>query len=522
MTRFLPLVVFVIWISSPQMAGAVGVGPAWGVGLFLGVYLLLVLALGYWGRRLARQAHLGSLPKRLWRFNAAIHISRLFVPAWFGIGVFALGWKMLLDGKLANTAIGRLHLDSPGLFLGCLPAFLTWMGLWWAQYPADQALREHNLLIQLNHNLPIHPPPSFWAYVGVNLRLQLLFPIAPAVVLILLRDALSLALPPMLNQIPWLHQRQTLVEALISLPAFALILVLGPEILRRVLHTETMPDCPLRRRLEETCRQNKIGFRNVLTWRTRHQMGNAAVMGFIPQVRYILLSDLLLETMSDEQIEAVFAHEMGHVKHRHLWWLLMAMGALLFAFAGPGQLAADALEGMQKRIWLPEWLQLSLLMATALGIFALLFGYISRSFERQADVFAARMMEGIMSDPLALEDPHPNPLPEYQERGQELSTCIAVIDERGPSLHSHPRSHVGQRGADIVCAALERVANVNNIPISARSWCHGSIAKRMRFLRELSEDPGRTVNFDRSMARLYAALVVGLCVFAGWTMLATQ
>jgi hypothetical protein len=81
---------------------------------------------------------------------------------------------------------------------------------------------------------------------------------------------------------------------------------------------------------------------------------------------------------------------------------------------------------------------------------------------------------------------------------------------------------VGQRGAEIVCAALERVANVNNIPISARSWCHGSIARRMRFLRELSEDPGRTVIFDRSMARLYATLVVGLCVFAGWTMLATQ
>ena len=56
----------------------------------------------------------------------------------------------------------------------------------------------------------------------------------------------------------------------------------------------------------------------MLTWRTRHQIGNAAVMGFIPQVRYILLTDLLLETMSDEQIEAVFAHEMGHVLADHV------------------------------------------------------------------------------------------------------------------------------------------------------------------------------------------------------------
>jgi hypothetical protein len=89
-------------------------------------------------------------------------------------------------------------------------------------------------------------------------------------------------------------------------------------------------------------------------------------------------------------------------------------------------------------------------------------------------------------------------------------------------LHSHPKSHVGQRGAEIVCAALERVANVNNIPISARSWCHGSIAKRMCFLRELSENPDRTGDFDRSMSRLYVGLILGLCFFAGWTMLATQ
>ena len=60
---------------------------------------------------------------------------------------------------------------------------------------------------------------------------------------------------------------------------------------------------------------------------------------------------------------------------------------------------------------------------------------------------------------------------------------------------------------------------VNNIPIAARSWCHGSIAKRMRFLENLSGDPARTRRFDRFMYRFYVALIVILCVFAGWTML---
>ena len=58
----------------------------------------------------------------------------------------------------------------------------------------------------------------------------------------------------------------------------------------------------------------------ILLWQTNNNMGNAAVMGVVPQVRYILLSDLLLQTMTDRQIEAVFAHEAGHVVHRHIAW----------------------------------------------------------------------------------------------------------------------------------------------------------------------------------------------------------
>lgn len=494
MTRFLPLVIFVIWICTPQLGAGV-LGPAASIALFLGVYLVLVLLLRGWAIALARGAHRDSLKRRLHRFNLAVAVARMMVPVWFGVAVFILGWKTMVDAALAHMALGRFHLDGPGLILGSLPALLAWMSLWWAQFPADQALREHNMVIQLEQGLPTHPPPGFWAYVGVNLRLQLLFAIAPALLLILLRDVLSIALPPLLNQIDWLRHRPTWMEGIISLPSFVLILVLGPEILRRVLQTESMPDCPLRRRLEWTCRQNRIGFRKVLTWRTRHQMGNAAVMGFIPQVRYILLSDLLLETMSDQQIEAVFAHEVGHVKHRHLWWLLLTMAAMLLAFAGPGQLAVDALVRLHQRVWLPQSLQLSVLLAGGMGVFALVFGYISRRFERQADVFAARTMQNL------------------------AAVLTGAYDDAGPSLRSVAKSHVGRRGAQIFCSALERVASVNNIPIAARSWCHGSIARRMRFVQELSEHPARTVRFDRSMARLYLALTLGLCLFAGWTML---
>jgi len=66
------------------------------------------------------------------------------------------------------------------------------------------------------------------------------------------------------------------------------------------------------------------------------------------------------------------------------------------------------------------------------------------------------------------------------------------------------------------------VAAVNNIPIAARSWCHGSIAKRIRFLEFLSRDSRRTADFDRFMRRLYLTLLISLLAFGVWTMLAAK
>ena len=43
--------------------------------------------------------------------------------------------------------------------VGTLPAFLAWMGLWWAQYPADRAFKEQSVLYHANEGLPIHAPP---------------------------------------------------------------------------------------------------------------------------------------------------------------------------------------------------------------------------------------------------------------------------------------------------------------------------------------------------------------------------
>ncbi len=520
MSRFLPLLIFVIWMSSPPSPAMDGISPVLSCALFLGFYVALVVVLAAWSRHVARSAHFSHVQRRLRRFNSVIYASRILIPAWLGVGVFALGWKSVIAGLLEKTPLNGLPIEIPGLLLGCLPSFLAWMGLWWAQFPADRALREQNILIQLNENLPLQSPPSFRTYFIVNLRLQLLFTIAPALLLLTMHDLLSLILPPIFAHIPFLAGRQEIGQALLTLPALGVFLVFSPEILRRVLHSESLPDCPLRQRLFEIARRHGVRFHDVLLWKTQNQMGNAAVMGFMPRFRYVLISDLLLETMHDEQIEAIFAHEIGHVMHRHLYWLMAAMATMMFAMAGPGQMLADAISSLQgQHPWLADSAQLAIMLGVAIGLFALVFGYVSRKFERQADVFAARTIQGAARlEPAATVE---TLLTQYFGSGAPPRQA-AVIEEPAPAGDISSADYVGRHGAAVFCSALERVAAVNNIPIAARSWCHGSIAKRMRFLEFLSRDSRRTAKFDRFMQWLYLVLIASMLAFGIWTMLALK
>ena len=141
--------------------------------------------------------------------------------------------------------------------------------------------------------------------------------------------------------LPWEVPPSKGAYAAVSLLSAGSVFLLAPAILRHVLNTRPLADSPLRQRLEAMCKTAGLGYREILLWHTDNHMGNAAVMGVMPWVRYILLSDLLLETMTDRQIEAVFAHELGHVAHRHLIWSGVFVIILMLVAVGPGKWVGD-------------------------------------------------------------------------------------------------------------------------------------------------------------------------------------
>ena len=274
--------------------------------------------------------------RRQTAFLWAVWIARQAIAVWFAVGVFALHWGDQVDRWLGTTITGptaKYPLESVPAMLGTLPALLAWIGIILSKYSSERAAREDMILDHLDAGLPVHPVGGLRSYLSANLRLDLLFTIVPIAMILVLRDFGAIVL---IKSVP-----RTAIpswsEPAISLLAAGTVFLIAPVLLTRVLHTRPLPDSPLRPRLEAMCRHARLGYRQILLWHTDNHMGNAAVMGVLPQVRYILLSDLLLETMTDEQIEAVFAHELGHVVHKHLTWMGLFVVVLLLAAIGPGK-----------------------------------------------------------------------------------------------------------------------------------------------------------------------------------------
>jgi STE24 endopeptidase len=531
-SRFLLLFLFLIWMAWRADGETPAPVRANELALFFGFFLVMVGMLGLWSRLLARRVGRVLLDRAVPYFNRVSLAAKFAVPVWFAVGVFFLGW-----GNAVQHLLGPIRnwpVQMPGALIGTTPALLAWIGLWWAQFPADHALRERHMLVRLNDGEPIFRPPPLWPYIVANLRLQILFTAVPILLILGAHDAVMLFL--------WRQfgvSTESAAEGFITFGSALAVFMVVPEILIRVLPTHPLPPSPLRDRMEAMCRAHRLKFRDILIWRTHHRIANALVMGIVPRFRYVLLSDLLLAEMEDEQIEAVFAHELGHVVHRHLIWYLVFMKILVLAvFVMLAALALLAGMAGKYSIELPRWLPPELMtMMLGFGTFVVAFGFVSRRFERQADVFAARTLQRFEDRNLLVNAVNP-------EDPNTIFVTRWLVKKPPPGEAEPQRSHVGPYGAMLFASALQKVALINNMPIeptgrweggftrrlaylmermadATNNWLHGSIAHRMRTLHRMSVDPLHTYRFDKRMTWLYVALLA-LLVIGGVLALCNQ
>jgi|GEM_PF-3472524 Zn-dependent protease with chaperone function len=197
-------------------------------------------------------------------------------------------------------------------------------------------------------------------------------------------------------------------------------------------------------------------FSRIYMWEPGGATQNAAAVGIFRPFRYLFLTPALVRNMPGAELEAVILHELGHVKKKHLLFYMFTSlaGINLTVILG----AMIPLAGTTERFIITAVL--------ILAYFRLVFGWLSRNMERQADLFSL----------------------------EQSGSSIGLVN------------------------ALEKLAlSLGHVRRSA-SWHHMGVAERVDFLRRAERNPaiGRWHN-THVRHLMIAGYALSFCVLAGMT-----
>ncbi len=301
---------------------------------------------------------------------------------------------------------------------------------------------------------------SVFQYISAQLRLLAPF-IFPWFVVNLFFEIVELAFHPTHNA----------TYELLYLSAFIMALtILVPPFMAKLWDCQPLPESRLRRCITGYLERERVRLREILLWQTfRGRLLTAGVIGIFARFRYLLLSPGLLAALEEPEILSVVAHEVGHLKRKHMFWLvifflffsfliylaLSPMFYALLAYFPRPELLAD--------FFLPEAiLSLGLIFAVLL-YFRFLFGFFIRNFERQADLYCL----------------------------ESLGTAEGLI------------------------RSFKKIATLSGNTEDLPSWHHYSIRERIEFLRKATQDPALILQHHRKVRRallVYLLVVALLCV----------
>jgi STE24 endopeptidase len=223
-----------------------------------------------------------------------------------------------------------------------------------------------------------------------------------------------------------------------------LMLLVLPVLLLPLWGARRMPAGEMQRLMLRACERLGVRVAGLMRWpMSGGRVYNAAVIGMLPRLRYVLFTDDLMRDLPPPQVMAVLGHELGHARHGHLWiYVLFANAGLLASLQLRGWLAGILLPLLSEVVPLADdQLKGVAELAAVLLMMAILwrvaFGYLSRACERQADLAGAELA----GDP------------------------------------------------QVMCDALKSVAHLSGQGENEPSWRHYTIAQRVAFLQAVRQRP---------------------------------
>ncbi len=183
---------------------------------------------------------------------------------------------------------------------------------------------------------------------------------------------------------------------------FIVLAQLAPVVLFPIFYKfEPLENEELRRRLVVLSERAGTRVRGVYRWKLseKTKKANAALTG-LGVTRRIILADTLLDNYTEDEIEAVLAHELGHHVHRHILKSIFVQAAItLFGFWAANWALHYAVDHhLFDFVQISDFADLPLLALVATVLSFLLMPALnaySRFNERQADRYAFESISSI-------------------------------------------------------------------------------------------------------------------------------
>jgi Zn-dependent protease with chaperone function len=447
------------WLGSPELSAALTFS-------LMAFWISLARYLARWTCHAvaARPDSRDLIAQRYGRLRFYHNIGLYFA---YSGALYGLGWGAFVQSLSPSESA----LFPGGELLVLAPFFAGLIFSWMFFYDAERAL----------HGIGPDGEVFYWsraAYIGFHIRTNLGLVAIPIFLLIA-----QLSVGRLLSEFGpgWSGYIAPYFGLGVALAIFFCL----PWLLRLILKLEPMPDGPLRTRLIALAQRLKFRCSDILLWNTRRGHGggiaNAMVAGVLPRPRYVLLTDRLIAELSPEEIDAVFGHEVGHIKHHHIPYyasfLIISIGVLY-------QCAALLLPENDMVKQLAAFPFVAILAAY---IF-LVFGFLTRRCERQADIYGCRAVSCGQPDCTGHEDGATN-----KSNGKLCPTGIRTF-----------------------ITALEKVVRLNGIdpdkPGFFQSWQHSTPARRVEFMRRMLDDAALESRFQRKVALVKWGLLTGLSI----------
>jgi len=390
------------------------------------------------------------------RFDRVFNRLAMMAVVIFALDVYVLNLKLFIKPhplfSLSPTLVALL-------FIGLFVFYLTI--IWAIAYEPYRRLfqskisRRSYVMSNVTFNLPIILP---WLLISIGLDII---------------DALPFETPKNLLATP---EGQVVFFSCF----LGALVVVTPSLIKSFWKCRPLADSPARRRIEALCHQAGIGYNNILNWPIfEGRLLTAGVMGLVKRFRYILVTESLLRILDDFELDAVMAHEIGHVKKKHLLlYLVFFLGLILVSYAVfdlilYGIMVTDlalpiTLDPKAELFPYTSILFVVAMAATLFVYFRYIFGYFMRNCERQADLYAFSL----------------------------LGTSAGLV------------------------SSLEKIALHSGKSHDRPNWHHFSIGQRIDYLNKCEADGRWITRHDRKLQASIAVFVVGLfCVgYVGYAM----